>query len=108
MNENLPLPFRPEFEAAMTSGKKTCTARTKRMGQPGDIFRAFGHAFQIDSVEDTALEEVALLWKEEGCASRDDFIRIWNQIHPRKPFSGTTRVYLHRFRMVWVFEEEKP
>ena len=92
------IPFRPMFEEPMRTGVKTCTSRSKIMGQPGDRFRAFGKWFEIVSVEDVALCEVAALWKEEGCESREDFIEVWNSIHPVKKYSDYQRVYLHRFK----------
>jgi hypothetical protein len=91
--------FKSYFREPMLSGVKTCTARTKRMGQPGDTFEAFGAQFELLSVEEVRLYEVASLWKEEGCSSEEDFKMIWKSIHPLGYFEYE-RVKLHRFRKV--------
>lgn len=79
---------------------KIYTSRSKRMGVPGDRFKAFGRLFELVTVEDVDLYSVSLLWKEEGCASREHFIEVWNEIHPIKRYSDSQRTYLHRFREV--------
>lgn len=95
---SIDIPFRPSFRDPMLADVKVCTARTRRMGEPGDTFDAFGATFELRSVEDISLYEVSLLWKEEGCTSREHFIAVWNGIHKRKPYSDSQRVYLHRFK----------
>lgn len=92
------IPFRFHFKDKLLDGTKVYTARSKCLGKPGDTFTAFGATFELLSVEDTSLYEVSLLWREEGCASREDFIQIWNEIHPRTGYSDSRRVYLHHFK----------
>ena len=41
------LPFRPDMEAAVLAGTKTCTTRSKQYGEPGDIFKLKGRVFKI-------------------------------------------------------------
>jgi hypothetical protein len=94
------IPFKPYFKEPLLNGVKTCTARTKRMGEPGDTFMAFGASFELVSVEEVRLYEVASLWKEEGCTSEEDFKGIWETIHPRTGYSEYHIVKLHRFKMV--------
>ena len=94
------IPFRPHFREPLINGIKTCTARSRIMGEPHDRFIAFGHQFELLLVEDVDLYNVSLLWQEEGCTSREHFIEVWNDIHPRKKYSDSQRVYLHRFRKV--------
>jgi hypothetical protein len=94
------IPFKAAFKEVLLSDQKVCTARTKRMGAAGDRFQAFGSWFALRSVEDVALWEVALLWKEEGCTSQEHFIEIWKSIHPKTGYSEAQRVYLHRFQRV--------
>jgi len=94
------IPFKPYFKEPMLSGVKTYTSRTKRMGSPGDTFEAFGAQFEILSVEEVRLYEVASLWKEEGCASEEHFKEIWREIHPRTGYGDYQIVKLHRFKKV--------
>lgn len=92
--------FKPYFREPMLAGVKTCTSRTKRMGEAGDRFAAFGATFQLLAIDDVSLYEVSLLWKEEGCTSREHFLQVWNEIHPRAGYSDYQRVYLHAFKKV--------
>lgn len=98
------IPFRSQFREAMLTGVKTCTARSKRMAEPGDRFQAFGAWFEVTSVTEEVLAYVADCWRSEGCDSREHFIEVWNTIHHRKPYRSDTLVFLHRFKRV----EEKP
>lgn len=92
--------FQSYFKDPMLAGIKTLTARTKRMGKPGDTFTAFDAQFELLNVSDIELHSVATMWQEEGCKSREGFIKVWNDLHPRKRYSDTKRVYLHSFKMV--------
>ena len=94
------IPFKSMFRDALLTGVKVCTARKKRMGKPGDRFLAFDQPFEILSVEDVSLDDVARLWKDEGCTSRAHFIEVWNSIHPKVGYRETQRVYVHRFKKV--------
>ena len=94
------IPFRPAFREPLLSGVKVCTARTKRMGQPGDTFEAFGATFELKSVSEELLAYVADLWMQEGCTSREHFIEVWNGIHPRTGYHPQQEVFLHRFKLV--------
>ena len=44
---NVIIPFRPEFKDKMLKGLKTATSRTKKYGNAGDTFNAFGATFRI-------------------------------------------------------------
>ena len=94
------LPFQLHFREALLSGVKCYTARKKRMGVPRDRFIAFGRQFELLSIEDVDLYTVSLLWKEEGCTSREHFIEVWQSIHPRIGYSDSQRVYLHHFTLL--------
>ena len=93
------IPFLPEFETAIVTGRKTATTRTKRYGSPGDCFEAFGRAFVITDVRRMLLGTVAhQYYLEEGFDSDVDFIQCWTRIHPRKGYEPRQLVYLHLFR----------
>lgn len=90
--------FRPFFKAPLLAGVKVCTARTKRKGASGDRFMAFETWFELKSVTEVPLHVVADIWAQEGCASRDHFLEVWNGIHPGVGYQPEEVVYLHRFK----------
>lgn len=96
------LPFHNRFKNAMLKGDKTWTSRTKRYGRSGDTFEVFDNEFMIEKVERRMLEDVADHWKEEGFASKLDFMNFWIKIHARKGFLSTQRVYVHIFRRISI------
>ena len=100
MSELIRIPFRSCFRDLLLSGEKTCTARTGRMGEPGDVFEAFDAKFELLSVQQVYLHEVASRWKEEGCMSREHFIEVWKSIHPRAGYRPYQLVQLHTFRRI--------
>ena len=100
MPKKIDIPFLPEFEESMLSGKKKATTRTKRYGEPGDWFLAFGKTFVLTWVYETMLESVAYhFYFEEGFESRQEFIDCWDRLHPRIKFwkNPERTAYLHRF-----------
>jgi len=95
------LPFLPEFEEAMLSGRKRATSRTRKFGNVGDTFVAFGCTFTIMAVNRLALSNVAnIFWRLEGVESPDDFIAIWRRIHPRQGWQPTQNIYFHQFERI--------
>lgn len=94
------IPFKSFFKEPLLSGVKVCTARTKAMGIPGNIFEAFGAQFELKSVSEEKLTIIADLWLQEGCRSREHFIEVWNDIHPRAGYQPDQVVFLHRFKKV--------
>jgi len=97
MNE-LIMPFRPEFEELMTSGKKKMTTRLGRFGKVGDYFVAFGRTFIITKVENQSLQYVAENYFEgEGFDSKEKFIEAWNQIYPYHNYVPNQRVIVYHY-----------
>ena len=91
------IPFKARFEDPLLEGTKTLTSRTKPMGKIGDTFEAFGAEFVITDVFKSALYIVSNFWDREGCSSKEDFVEVWNQIHPRKGFVPMQVVWVHVF-----------
>lgn len=90
------LPFRPFFKAALLSGEKTATIRTRNYGR--GKFRAFGAVFEVFMVQQKTLEYVAnVYYDEEGFKSPRAFRRCWEKIHPRAGFRPRQKVWLHIF-----------
>ena len=92
------IPFKEKFREPMLNNVKTMTSRTKKYGNVGDTFEAFGAMFEITNVFRLELGDIASFWREEGCNSLDDFVETWKQIHPNKPYRLSDRFYVHKFR----------
>jgi len=95
------IPFKSCFEDALLSGSKTWTSRTRKYGEVGDIFEAFGATFIIERVFRENLGFIASYhYREEGCDSRQEFINVWRKIHWRKGFDPRQEVWVHHFTKV--------
>jgi hypothetical protein len=93
------IPFKSEFKKRMLSGHKTVTSRTRKYGEVGDTFQAFGATFRITLVFQYKLDCVAyLLCHEEGFDSPDEFIACWATIHPGRGYQPSQTVWVHRFK----------
>ena len=102
MPKEVSIPFQPEFEVSMLSGKKTATTRTKRYGYPGNWFKAFGRVFVLTEVYPTFLDVVTSLhYLEEGFNSPQEFIDLWDRLHRGVPYLKRPgrSVYFHRFSL---------
>ena len=85
----------------MINGLNTATTRTKPMGDPRDYFIAFGKEFHIHGVINMDLFHVALeYFKQEGFKTPEEFIKIWDKIHPKKKYDPNQHVYIHLFHFV--------
>ena len=91
------IPFSDRFSGRLLDGTKTMTARNTRYGNPGDSFYAFGARFVLTKVERAELGVAKANWKDEGCDSPEHFVQVWKELHPRRPFDPTHRVWLHHF-----------
>lgn len=92
------IPFNPRFAPWMLEGVKVCTARTQRLGRPGDFFHAFGAQFEITYIDHFPLGPVAnRLYRHEGFRSPNEFIDFWRQIHPLRGYQPNMMIYLHWF-----------
>ena len=97
--EKVNIPFRDDMKLAILNGKKTCTSRNKRYGYIGDQFEIDGQKFVLTWVSHVYLDDVAhLKYQDEGFESPNQFIEVWNQIHPRKGFDPLQTVWLHEFK----------
>jgi hypothetical protein len=93
--------FRPYFRDPMLKGVKLMTCRTKRMGNAGDTFEAFGKTFVLTHVMRMRLGYViADCFEQEGCSSVQQLMYIWNEIHPGKGVYPEQIVWAHCFKVV--------
>lgn len=91
------IPFHPMFEKPLRNGTKTMTARTKRKGDVGDTFVAFGRTFILTEVRKVQLHVVRGYYMHEGCDSPEHFEAVWKRIHPRRGYRPDDWVWLHEF-----------
>lgn len=93
------LRFKPYWRNALLTGKKVCTTRTSKYGNPGDYFTAFWAKFKITAVHRVKLSTVRdYYWEKEGCTSPAHFESVWCSIHPAAMFKPDLIVYLHEFK----------
>lgn len=92
----------------MKEGKKTATSRTKKYGEVGDYFNIDGWWFQLTGVDKRSLHDVVTFHLgEEGARNRQEFIEIWNTIHPKRGFVGSDEVWFHAFKELTPEEVEE-
>ena len=95
---NREIPFLERFRDALLEGRKTATSRYQRLAEPGDRFQAFGAVFRVTAVQKETVAHVAeWLWLREGVDSREEFLEIWRQLHPRRPEPLEDEVWVHDF-----------
>ena len=92
------IPFNEWSRERLRRGVKRATARRKRYGDPGDMFRAVGRWWILTEVRRVTLREVRdRWWKAEGCDSPEEFEKVWRSIHPRRGFVPNQKVWIHFF-----------
>lgn len=92
------LPFMIRFHAAIREGTKTHTFRPRRYGQPGDRLKTPCGVIKLIAVTRTTAAFVRdNHWADEGVDSPEEFVHVWNILHPRKGFDPATKGYLHHF-----------
>ena len=92
------IPFMDNFKDAMLDGRKIMTCRSKAYGKFEDVFCIFGASFMLTAVYKVKLGYVAWnCFAKEGCKDGDEFIEIWNKLHPRKGYNSEAIVFAHEF-----------
>lgn len=94
------IPFMARFKEPMLNDVKTMTSRTKIYGAHGDWFEAFGATFRLEEIQCQPFNIIAAQWQAEGCSSKEDFLAVWKQIHPRHEPDPMELFYVHRFHRV--------
>ena len=104
---DIEIPFNAWSRKRLYTSQKTMTSRNKRYGVIGDQFcmdfpeHGFSRVYELTHLERVTLAFVRdkFYW-DEGCDTEDEFVRVWNDIHPRKKFDDDQKVWLHCFKMV--------
>lgn len=100
MSKQIRVPFKPIMISAILENRKSATSRTHQLGEVDDYFYVRGKCYVIVSVVKMLLKEVAEKhYKEEGLNSKEDFISLWNHIHPMKGYNPEQIVFTHFFKL---------
>jgi hypothetical protein len=95
------LPFLPEFAPSIQARIKMMTCRSKKMGEVGDRFWAFGTHCELTHVFRVVLKYIVVdAYVQEGCVSPDELIAVWERIHPRKGYVPDAIVWAHCWKEV--------
>lgn len=90
------IPFNKWSMEKIKQGRKCCTSRIKKYEVEG-----------VTHIERMDLQTVKnSYWKQEGADSPEEFEEIWRQIHPRRGFIGSDKIYVHWFDVECVKEEK--
>lgn len=103
------IPFSREMAIAAIEGRKIATTRSEKKGEVGDTFSldnpqipnnpARGH-FRLIDIWETTLESVRdFYYHLEGCASPEEFERVWRSLH-RGHFTTDKYYFIHFFARV--------
>jgi len=92
--------------------RKRCTSRNKKYGEVGDTFTSYDESYistdskplikyQITHIEKVSLGFVAEhLYELEGAETPEEFIKVWEGVHPVIGFVPEQKVWIHMFKEV--------
>ena len=93
------IPFNDWSIDRILNQTKKATSRYKKYGDVGDIFNINGFSFELELVIKVPLWFVAEdLHRSEGARTTNDFIGVWNSIHPKKGYQPFDKVWYHHFK----------
>ena len=96
--KQIEIPFNVWSKERLKVGRKTETSRNKKYGSVGDYFTVGGKRYFIREIRRITLGEIAQYYfAEEGANDSAEFIKVWEEIHPRKGFVAEQRVWMHFF-----------
>ena len=86
------------FKEPMLRGDKIMTTRSKKYGAVKDVFEAFGQEFIITWVKKLPVGLIANeFYDAEGFDTKEDFIKVWEQIHPKVGYQPERDYWVHLF-----------
>lgn len=96
--KSIHIPFNEWSKDKLRAGLKSGTSRHTKYGNAGDIFSEVGNIYELIYVEKIPLAEVTYSkFRAEGCSSPDEFIKVWNDIHPDSLIDFNKLVWFHAF-----------
>ncbi len=94
------IPFKVRFKEKMLNDVKCCTWRTKKYGEVGDIFEAFGRYFVITRVTTSPMKAVSDEYVEEGFDSAEDAEYFMHKLRPKTGYDPDYMGWHHWFEMI--------
>jgi len=92
--------FLEMFRESMLRGDKIMTTRSRKYGDKGDTFDKFGHTFIITLVKKLPVGLVANeFYDAEGFDTPEEFIKVWERIHPKVGYQPERDYYVHLFKL---------
>jgi len=91
------LKFYPEMEEQILQGKKCCTTRDEKKGEPDDVFRVGNRIYRILQISSYDVSGIAHLYKLEGFEYRHHFLKAIEEIYPNIYDRCDNIVYAHFF-----------
>jgi len=102
------MPFNLWSKERLILGKKQATSRNKKYGDIGDTFIVGNWEYVIIGVTMFPLWFIRkYLYQTEGCDTPEEFVDIWNVIHPKKRWQSSQYVWYHLFEAKNAVEEPK-
>lgn len=96
MTQIPPPKFHPEMAQLLLAGKKHCTTRSEKIGEPGDTFEIKGVMFRIDTVRSEKFGVISYSFYDcEGFTSHLEFMKFWQRIHRGNLPQPDTLKWLH-------------
>jgi len=97
-SNRIEIPFNKWSLERLYDESKCATSRNKKYGNVGDIFYVGDDKYKITMIKKLPLFFIANeLFRTEGCTDPQEFIDIWEEIHPRKGWVDEQKVYYHYF-----------
>ena len=97
------IPFRKDMFLAICNGTKTMTSRNSRYSLGVHAYEAHGWSLVIEVYEVKRMHLGTVArdhYMAEGFSNGQEFIDVWNEIHPRKRFNTLQQIWAHRFRVL--------
>lgn len=101
------IPFNDWSKEKLRSQNKKATSRNSKYGKVGDTFKVI--LFENDIYTKYELELILRLplwfvaeelYRSEGAISKEEFISVWQSIHPRKGYRPFDLVWYHHFKEI--------
>ena len=104
------IPFNDWSKNKLHRGIKTATCRSKPYGEVNDTFEVFLEnrprgqrvvSYIVASITKKSLKDVSKNhFAEEGAKSPEEFIEVWNDIHPHRGFQPEDIRFFIKFKEV--------
>jgi len=101
------IPFNEWSKEKLRSQTKKATSRNSKYGKVGDTFKVilFENGlfieYELELILRLPLWFVAEdLYRSEGASSKEEFISVWQSIHPRKGYLPFDLVWYHHFKEI--------